>query len=133
MQGDGLLHTEPMAAPSCLCCAPDSPPAIPSHTEDSIAIPGAQGVCYMLHSALPSLIERVKVSLAVTAKALVLNPLLQHPVPSKGNISSQESFGYQGSQPGPHPSLSSDSRGAFRLSQRPPSSPPRQSWSHWRG
>lgn len=94
MEGDGLLHTEPMAAPSCLCCAPDSPPAIPSHTEDSIAIPGAQGVHYTLHSALPSLIERVKVSLAVTAKALVLNPLLQHPVPSQGNISSQESFGY---------------------------------------
>lgn len=91
MQGEGLLHTEPVAAPSCLCCAPDSPPAIPSHTGDSTAIPGPQGVRYTLHSAIPALCQRVKAPLAVIAKAPVLDSLLQHPVPSRGSISSQKS------------------------------------------
>lgn len=63
MEGEEVSHTEPVAAPSWLCCAPDPPCAIPSHAEASTAIPGAQGVWSMLYSTLPALTERVKAPL----------------------------------------------------------------------
>lgn len=103
IEGEEVSHTEPVAAPSWLCCAPDPPCAIPSHAEASTAIPGAQGVWSMLYSTLPALTERVKAPLP--------DPLLLclHRTPSA--VRSPLDIG--GSQSGPYPSLSSGSSGCF--------------------
>ena len=98
--------------------------------------PWAWGAHYVLQSAHPALLERIKTHCQGTCLSLTLcETSAAAPCAITGlRQQSEGPLGYQGSRPGPGPSLSSDFRGASRASPRSPCClRPPQPWSRWRG
>lgn len=137
-QGQGLLHAQPVAAPSCLHRRPQLPrlPREPGRVSQPCrgrcCCPWAQGAHDVPGRAHPALPRRVRTPPAAVAKALVCpwpfaERVLQHPAPSPQHQLSEGPLGCRGSRTGPGPSLSCDFRDASRESLEaspPPASSP---------